>query len=436
LSNEAVASFFDVPFVPIFIFVIWALHPALGTVAIVSTILIAILSVLTDRRAKGKLAAAEPKHAEASARSAQYARQAETLKAHGMVNIAADRWWDSRAEAERLDLPGQDGLNDSQGVLKAAMFFFPVILLCVGAFLVMDGVLGVGAMVAGNILMMRTVAPVQMALTAWKQFVEARTSLNQLDEFLGEHATYQKSIQATLPEPKVEVLVEKLVSRPPSRGAEPILKGFSFKILPGETVGVIGASGAGKSTLLKHLVGLQVPLKGHVKFDQIPAWQWDSAVLGEHIGFMGQDSELFEGSIAENIARFTDCDAAEVTRAAEIAGVHHRIAQLPNGYDTPITTGKVTLSGGEKQAVALARTVFRLPKLVVLDEPTASMDSKGQEAVKFCIQQLKAAGTTVVVSSHQTPLLNGLDKLLFIQFGKQVAYGPADDVIPKIRKAG
>jgi ABC-type protease/lipase transport system fused ATPase/permease subunit len=181
---------------------------------------------------------------------------------------------------------------------------------------------------------------------------------------------------------------------------------------------------------------LQIPLKGHCKFDQVPAWQWDPAVLGEYVGYMGQDSELFEGTVAQNISRFVDCDSAEVTKAAEVAGVHHRIASLVNGYDTYISADKVNLSGGEKQAVALARTVFRMPKLVVLDEPAASMDSKGQEAVKFCIQQLRAAGTTVFVSSHQTPLLNGLDKLLFIQFGKQIAFGAPDDVIPKIRKAG
>ena len=434
LANDAVTSFFDVPFVPIFLVVIWALHPVLGKIALVSTFLMLALTFLADRRAKRKLEQAQPESAKARSRASQYANHSETLKVHGMIDIAADRWWASRARAWDGELPGQDAMSDSQGILRAGMFFFPVVLLCAGALLVMNGELGVGALVAVNILMMRTVAPLQASLAGWKHFVEAKQSLNRLDEFLGEYAEFNEKMQATLPEPKIEVLVEGLVSRPPARDALPILKGLSFKLLPGESLGVVGASGAGKTTLLKHLVGLQVPAKGHVKFDGIPSWQWDTVVLGPHLGYMGQDSELFEGTIAENIARFQNHDIAEVTNAAEIAGMHHRIAALSNGYDTLITTEKTTLSGGEKQAVTLVRAIFRMPKLVVLDEPTASMDLKGQEAVKLCINKLKAAGTTVIVSSHQPQLLNGLDKLLFIQFGKQIAFGSPGEVIPKIQR--
>jgi len=228
LANDAVASFFDVPFVPIFLVVIWILHPVLGQLALVSIIVMLGLTILTDRRAKNKMELAQPENAKAKAQASQYANNAETLKVFGMISLALARWRQTRLRAWQRELPGQDAMSDAQGVLRAGMFFFPVILLCAGALLVMDGQLGVGALVAVNILMMRAVAPLQAALVGWKQFVEAKQSLHYIDNFLCDFDDFSDRIQSTIPSAKLEVLVEGLVSRPLARDIPPILKGVSF----------------------------------------------------------------------------------------------------------------------------------------------------------------------------------------------------------------
>mgnify|MGYP003775485537 CR=1 FL=1 len=431
LSNDAVSSFFDVPFVPLFLIVIYLLSPTLGLIALLCTLLMLVSTWLTDRRAKKKKNTAKSQTQVAQLLVEEFSAQAETLKVNGMISRAFRKWQTLRNEAVSDEMSTSDAMSDSQAVLRTGMFLFPVFLLCAGAILVLQGELGVGALVAVNILMMRAVAPLQSALVGWKLFVDARASFDNLNTFLLEYEDYSSHIQATLPVPSGNILVEGLISKPPGKNSEPILKGLSFKVTPGESVGLVGASGAGKTTLLKHIAGLAIPLKGHVKFDGIQSWQWSSDFLGEHIGYMAQESELFEGTIAENISRLKTCDIAEVVAAAELAGVHHRIAQLPQGYDTVVAGGKATLSGGERQAVCLARAVFRSPKIVLLDEPTASMDALGQTAVKTCITNLTHAGITVIVSSHNMEVLKSMDKLLMIQFGRQIAYGTPDEVAAK-----
>jgi PrtD family type I secretion system ABC transporter len=436
LSGQAIASFFEVPFVPLFLLIIFMLHPLLGIIALVGLVFTSIVSLITDRLSKSKFAEAQKYDGKAQAQGESFARQADTLKSHGMIRSAFERWEASRRDAESYQRPARDLLGDSQGIMRTAMFFFPVLLLCTAGFLALEGEISAGAMIAGNILMMRTIGPVQQALGAWSSFTTARQSLQKLDKFLGEYDQYTNVIQETLPEPTGQILVEKAISRPAFQGGEPVLKGLNFKLEPGMSLGIIGQSGSGKSTLLRLVMGLVPPLKGDVKLDGVPAWKWSPEVLGRSIGYMAQDTELFEGTVAENIARYDTVDRDQVIAAAEFAGVHDRIKSLPNGYDTVISPTRVNLSGGEKQAVALARAVYGEPRVVVLDEPTASMDQRGQNAVKACLERLKQSQATVIVTSHQSDMLKGMDRLLFLQDGRLVGFGAPDEVVPMLQKHG
>ena len=287
-------------------------------------------------------------------------------------------------------------------------------------------------MIVGSILMGRALAPIDQLIGNWKGFVQARLAYDRLGQLLA--AFPARPPRMSLPAPKGEVVVEGVVLTPPG-GTVPVLRGVSFAIPTGAIVGVIGPSGSGKSTLARALVGVWTPQAGKVRLDGADVSSWDKAELGRYLGYLPQDIELFDGTIAENIARFGSIEAPLVVAAAQAAGVHEMILRFPQGYDTPIGPGGAVLSGGQRQRVGLARALYGDVRLIVLDEPNSNLDDVGEAALVQALLRLKAQGKTVVVITHRTSVLAAVDRLLVMRDGTVQVYGPRDEVLAALQRA-
>jgi PrtD family type I secretion system ABC transporter len=302
--------------------------------------------------------------------------------------------------------------------------------LGVGAFLVLEGEMTPGMMIAASILAGRALAPVDLLIGSWRGFLSARDAYQRLGDLLAEFPAREAGLP--LPVPRGEVQLEAVTAVPPG-GRQPVLRNVSLQIAAGQVVGVVGPSGAGKSSLARLLVGVWPAAGGSVRLDGADIMHWDKARLGPYMGYLPQDVELFDGTIAENIARFGEVDADRVIEAARLAGVHDMILRFPNGYDTQIGVGGAVLSGGQRQRIGLARAVYGLPVLVVLDEPNSNLDDIGEAALVQAIQALKAAGRTVVMITHRTNVLATVDNLLVLRDGQVLLFGPRDEVLARLK---
>jgi ATP-binding cassette, subfamily C, type I secretion system permease/ATPase len=360
-------------------------------------------------------------------------RNAETITAMGMAGSLAQRWSaiNNRyiAAAARLsDVAGSYG-----SLSKVLRLLLQSAMLGLGAYLVIGQELGSGAMIAASIMMGRALAPIETTIANWRAFVAARQSLGRLSEALT-RAVPKRAADAptTLPRPARSVAVGQLAVAAPG-SATPIVRGVQFGLNAGEALGVIGPSGAGKTSLVRALVGLWRPLKGSVRLDGAALDQWDGELLGRHLGFVSQTVELFDGTIAENIARMSVApDAEGVIRAARAAGAHDMILRLPSGYDTKVGEGGEALSGGQRQRIALARALYGEPFLVVLDEPNANLDTEGEAALHQAIVELKTRGAIVVLITHRPATLSACDRLLVLADGVQQGFGPRDEILRKL----
>jgi len=287
-------------------------------------------------------------------------------------------------------------------------------------------------MIAANILMGRVLSPIEQAISMWKNFVAARSAYERLQKLLQAIPAKEKGM--ALPAPQGNMALENLVATAPNSPTV-ILKGINARITAGEVVGVIGPSASGKSTLARLLVGVWPAASGKVRLDGADIFSWNKAELGPYIGYLPQDVELFEGSIAENIARFAEPDAAKVVQAAQRSGVHEMILRFPKGYDTPIGPAGSFLSGGQRQRIALARAIYGDPVLIVLDEPNSNLDDIGEQALVRAVMDLKARGSTVIVMTHRTSIVGVVDKLMVLRDGTLQHYGPRNDVLATLAKA-
>jgi PrtD family type I secretion system ABC transporter len=350
-----------------------------------------------------------------------------------MAGSLAQRWSGVNnsyiAASSRLsDVAGSFG-----GVSKVLRLVLQSTMLGLGAYLVIGQELGSGAMIAASIMMGRALAPIETTIANWRAFVAARQSLGRLSEALTRAAPKRAADAPTiLPRPARSLAVEQLVVASPG-SATPIVRSVQFGLNSGEALGVIGPSGAGKTCLVRGLVGLWRPLKGSVRLDGAALDQWDGELLGRHIGFVSQTVELFDGTIAENIARMSVApDAEGVIRAARAAGAHEMILRLPSGYDTKVGEGGEALSGGQRQRIALARALYGEPFLVVLDEPNANLDTEGEAALHQAIMELKARGAIVVLITHRPATLSACDRILVLADGVQQGFGPRDEILRKL----
>ena len=431
LSSNALFVFYDAPWVPFFIGLIFVLHPLLGTISLVGALVIFSLAMATELFSRGIFKEAAG-HAVLSSTFAEASlRNSDVLQAMGMLPQVNQRW--QAIHNPMVDL--QSKANARVGILvgasKVVRFSLQVFILGAGAWLVLQQDSTPGVMIAASIIMGRALAPVEQAIGTWRSFVGARTAYQRLEELLAHQDSTREVVN--LPRPEGRLLVDHLFAAPPNN-QKPVLKDINFALEPGQALGVIGPSAAGKTTLARLLVGVWPPLQGHVRLDGADIYSWDSASRGPYLGYLPQDVELFSGTIAENIGRFGDLDSDAVIAAANLAGCHELVLQLPQGYETRIGEGGSCLSGGQRQRIALARAVFGAPAFIVLDEPDSNLDSSGEAALVETITRLKAQKTTVVLIAHNTRLLQVVDKILLLNDGQVGVFGSKDEVLGQLAR--
>ncbi len=426
LTGRGLFAFLDMPWAPLYLVVIFMLNPWLGLFALVSAVILVALAFVTERSAGPQLTEAGKLATIANNDVAATLRNAEVIEAMGMLSHIRQRW----LERQNRFLARQEHASDLAGSIGATSRFFRLTLqsgiLGVGALLVIDRTLTPGAMIAASILLSRALAPVDLAISTWRGFVAARDALARLNMLL--KACPVRGATTALPRPSGAVLAENLFVGAPGR-REPILRDLKFGVPAGALVAVIGPSASGKSTLARALVGVWAPMGGALRLDGAEIHTWDKEKLGPWIGYLPQDIELFEGTIAENIARFGTLDSEKIIRAAQRAGVHELVLRLPLGYETPIGQGGMVLSGGQRQRVALARAMYDDPALLVLDEPNANLDEAGDVALVAALATLKSENRTVFVMTHRMNIVGVADAVLVLAAGQIRAFGPRDAVL-------
>ncbi|CAB5089386.1 Type I secretion system ATPase [Olavius algarvensis associated proteobacterium Delta 3] len=431
VASPTIFALFDAPWIPVYLFVIYLLHPVLFVIAVIGAVLLFSLAVTNELATRKPLKAANAQNVAALRKTAAAARNAEVIEAMGMMPGITRRWLSDNQEA----LQQQMLASDRAGVILAATKFFRLVLqvamLGVGGYLVLQYELTPGGMIAGSIILSRALQPIEQAIGTWKSLLSARSAYARLKTFLIE--TRQRPVDMSLPAPYGHLSVEKVIFTPPG-GQKPVLKGVSFALAAGESLAVVGPSAAGKSTLARLIVGAWRPGHGAVRLDGADVYSWDRVDFGRHVGYLPQDVELFDGTIEDNIARLGEPDPIAVVEAAKRAGVHEMILQLPDGYRTQIGDAGAMLSGGQRQRIGLARAFFGGPRLIVLDEPNASLDSEGENDLLRAMATLKEDGATVVLIAHRPSMVSQVDKILFLRDGMVEMVGPREDVLPQLTR--
>jgi len=432
LGSLGPTALIDMPFTPLFLVACFILHPWLGWLALAGCIIILVLTWITDRRSAGPTRAVMTSGIERARLAESGRRNAETIRGLGMstaFNARQQQAHDGHV-ASALDL--SDSASGIGAFAKVIRFVLQSAVLGLGAWLVVRGELGPGAMIAASILTSRALAPIELAVAHWKGFVAARQGLQRLRAIMPHLQTADKAID--LPKPFRSLhLTEATVAAPGSQRV--IVQGVGFRLNAGQALGLIGPSGSGKSTLARALVGVWPLLRGSVRLDGARLDQWEPDRLGRSLGYLPQDVELFDGTVAENIARLDpDMTSESVVMAATAAGAHDMIVALPDGYDTAIGERGIALSGGQRQRIALARALYGDPFLVVLDEPNASLDNDGDEALTEAIRGVKARGGICVVVTHRPSGLAAVDLVGAMSGGQLQAFGPRDEVLQKVMR--
>ena len=429
VTGSAMLAFFDLPWVPLFIAASFLLHPIFGWLAIGSGILTLIFTIINEYSTTKLLHRATQASISAHADVSATLRNSEVMRAMGMTPGLKDRWAERRDEQIVWQAVASDRGSALMAGLKSFRQIVQVLILGVGGYLVLEGELSAGGIVAASIIVGRALAPIELAVSQWKVFQGARGAWGRLQDLFRQIP--QNQLRMPLPAPKGDIRVEQIVAAAPGERT-PILRGVSFQIEKGDALAVIGPSAAGKSSLIRVLLGVWPAHAGTVRFDGFEVNHWNPNDLGPHIGYLPQDVELFAGTVAQNIARFREAEHGDVISAAELAGVHEMVQHMPNGYDTQIGEGGHALSGGQRQRVGLARALFGKPAIVVLDEPNANLDSTGESALVAAIRYLKQAGSTVIFVTHKTNMLTLADKVLLMEQGAVRLYGERDEVFAKI----
>ena len=430
LTGKGLLALFDAPWVPIYIVVTFLLSPWLGLFSLFAALLLLGLAWYNEVATAGLHAESGRLGAVATQYAAASLRNSEVIHALGMLP-AMRRRWEAKQRAQLAVLGDVDDRGAKiNGMVRFLRQLLQSAILGLGAYLVLQDQLTAGGMIAASILLGRTLAPVDLAIGSWRSVVGAREALGRLNGLLRDHPETAQLV--TLPKPSGTISAEAMVVGSP-RGGEPILRGLTFQVAAGRVIAVVGPSAAGKSTLARALVGVWRPASGTVRLDGADIATWPRDELGPHIGYLPQDVELFEGSIAENIARFGDIDSERIIAAARRAGVHELILKLPSGYETAIGEGGMTLSGGQRQRIALARALYGDPALIVLDEPNANLDEAGDAALVGAIRSLKASGTTVIVVTHRMNLLVETDAVMVLAEGRIQAFGPSNEILKPVR---
>ena len=431
LTGNGLFAFFDAPWMPVYVGLLFLFHPAFGVVAVISAIVLILLAIWNERATHDNLEQANRVSVESSNMTARNLRNAEVVHAMGMLPDLMARWKDKQQRLIML----QAVASEKAGLIAASSKTYRItvqsLILGLGAWLAIDKQITPGLMIGGSILLGRALAPIDLMIGSWKQFLSARTAYDRLNVLLAQFPA--EAERMPLPAPKGALRAEQAVVAPPGSKVA-VLKGLNFNIEAGSFVALIGASASGKSTLARAILGIWPVANGAIRLDGADVGQFERSFIGSHIGYLPQDIELFDGTIADNIARFGDLDADKVVAAAQAAGVHDMILQLPQGYDTEIGGSGGVLSAGQRQRVGLARALYGEPVLVVLDEPNSNLDDAGEQALAQALYKLKQRGSTVVVITHRVGILSLTDRIMVLNEGLLVLDGPRDEVLAKLNQ--
>ena len=426
LSSPTLFAVFDIPWTPVFIAAIFVFHPLLGWVAVAGALILVAVTLANQITTRGPVRQAAAAAAEADAFADAAREQAELIQGLGMRGAVRRRWQAARETALEQQMAGADRTGTFTTGSRTFRFFLQSAMLAAGAWLVLQGQLTPGAMIAGSILLGRALAPVEQAIAGWPLAQRARQGWAALSDLLAR--TPAPAAPTPLPAPRAILDVHQVTVVPPGEHVA-TLRMLSLRVEPGEALGVIGASGSGKSTLARAITGIWQPASGKVRLDGATLDQYAPEALGRAIGYLPQEVTLFGATVAQNIARLQEPDPAAVVAAARAAGAHELILSLPEGYDTMIRTGAARLSGGQKSRIGLARAMYGDPAILVLDEPNAHLDAEGQQALNAAIRHIKADGRSVVIMAHRPSGIAECDTILILDHGLRKAYGPRDEVL-------
>ncbi len=419
-SSGAAGAPLEAMWSPIFMLVLAAFHPLFGLIALISAALIVCLSLVGDLLSKATLMDATSARVEVIASVGGSLRQAEAIDAMGMLPRIGVRWQRAQNRADALFDTGMRRNKFISACSKTVRYGMQVAALAVGAILVIDHSVTPGAMMASSILMARTLQPFDSMIENWRQWRNASSAWSRLQTLIESDSTERET--TPLPLPTGGLVVERLVYAVPGNSTA-LIRNLEFNLEPGEILGIVGASAAGKSTLARLLVGIVRPNSGGVFLGGHNVATWERGSFGRAVGYLPQNIALLDGTIRENIARLNDDDPAAVIAAARMAGIHEMIGRLPLGYDTLTGDSRLTLSGGQKQRIGIARAVYGNPRLVVLDEPNASLDAEGEQSLVRAIAELKATGSIVILVTHRPAILQAVDKLLVLQKDQTWQFG-------------
>jgi ATP-binding cassette subfamily C exporter for protease/lipase len=434
LHSPVLLALMESPVSLVCLVLLFAISPVLGWASVVGALVQGLVGWANERGTQPPLMAAN----RSAIMAQQYAdgslRNAEVIESMGMLRDIHRRWMEKQREFLGLQALASERAGGYQALTKFIQTLMGSLLLGLGAWLLLHNQLngGAGMMIIGSILGGRVLAPLVAIVTQWRTVVNFRDAWGRLDGLLAAIPARQPGMP--LPAPRGLLQVEQLVAGAPGN-PNAIIRGVAFSLQPGEVLAVVGPSASGKTTLARLLVGLWPAAAGKVRLDGADVFSWDKSELGPHVGYLPQGVELFDGTVAENIARFGPVEKAKVESAARAVGLHEFILALPQGYDTEVGRDGAILSGGQRQRMALARALYGDPVYVVLDEPNSSLDEAGDAALAAALLELKARGTTFVVMTHRTSVLAVADKMLVLRDGMQQAFGPRDDVLAAIRKA-
>jgi len=429
MTGNGVFAFFDAPWFPFYLFVMYLFSPTFALFTVFAALVLFVITIINEKTTKDTLSKASQLSTQSTFFISKNIQNAEIIHAMGMNKAIKSRWLDKHITFLRHQSEASDQAAKWGNLSKTLRQFFQSLTYGLGAYLAIKGEISPGTIIAGAVLMGRTLAPLDLLTNSWKGFADAKGAYKRLNELLKEFSDAKETMD--LPAPKGSLSIENIMVVPPMSKI-PAIKGLNMIVPNGMTVGVIGPSGSGKSTLARAVLGVWPLYAGVVRLDGADIHKWDSQKLGKYLGYLPQDIELFEGTIAENIARLGEVDAKKVVEAAKVAGVHDMILRLPDGYDTKIGVGGIGLSGGQRQRIGIARAIYDYPVLVVLDEPNSNLDTQGEEALLGTIKKLKEKGSTVIIISHKTDVLHITDLIAVLKDGTLQMYGPTNDVLVKL----
>jgi ATP-binding cassette subfamily C exporter for protease/lipase len=432
LTGNALFAFFDAPWFPLYLVVIFFFEPSLGLFALGGTAILVVLAYINEKLTKQPLAEANAMAIASSTLATNNLRNAEVIESMGMLPNLLTRWYKLHGKFLHLQAEASEKSGLVGAVTKFVQVSLQSLVLGYGALLAIEGKISPGMMIAASILVGRALAPVQQVIGVWKSYSGTRSAYERLVALLA--ANPERSAGMALPKPLGAITIEGVSAAPPGSTVA-VIKGLTIAIAPGDVVGVIGPSGSGKSTLARLLVGVWPAFAGKVRLDGADIYTWNKGELGPYIGYLPQDIELFAGTVSDNIARFGDIDPHKVVEAARRAGVHDLILHLPQGYDTLLGDGGAGLSGGQRQRLGLARAMYGDPSVIVLDEPNSNLDDVGELALVQAIGDLRQRGKTIVLITHRTSAIGVTTKLLLLRDGVAEMFGPTSQVLAALQEA-